>query len=151
MIYLYNYAGQPWKAQYWVREVLNRLYTPAADGYCGDEDNGQTSAWYIMSALGFYSVCPGSDEYVLGVPLFKQAVIHLPNGKDIRIFAPDNSETNRYIGEMKFNGKKYEKNYLLHSQLIKGATLKFRMDDCPNYQRGTQRDDFPYSLSDREE
>ena len=77
MIYLYNYIGQPWKAQYWLRQVMNRMYTPGPDGYCGDEDNGQTSAWYVFSALGFYPVCPGTDEYVLGAPLFKKAVLLL--------------------------------------------------------------------------
>lgn len=76
MIYMYNYAGQPWKAQYWLRQVMNRMYTPGPDGYCGDEDNGQTSAWYVFSALGFYPVCPGTDEYVLGAPLFKKATLH---------------------------------------------------------------------------
>jgi len=88
MIYLYNYAGEPWKAQYWVREVMNRLYRPTPDGYCGDEDNGQTSAWFVFSALGFYPVCPGSDEYVLGAPLFQKATIHLENGKNVVINAP---------------------------------------------------------------
>lgn len=77
MIYLYNYAGQPWKAQYWLRQVMDRMYTPGPDGYCGDEDNGQTSAWYVFSALGFYPVCPGTDEYVVGAPLFKKATLHL--------------------------------------------------------------------------
>ena len=81
MIYLYNYIGQPWKAQYWLRQVMNRMYTPGPDGYCGDEDNGQTSAWYVFSALGFYPVCPGTDEYVLGAPLFKKAVLHFENGE----------------------------------------------------------------------
>ena len=151
MIYLYNYAGQPWKAQYWVREVLNRLYFPTPDGYCGDEDNGQTSAWYVMSALGFYSVCPGTDEYVLGVPLFKKATIHLSNGKDIIITAPNNSDENRYIQKMTYNGKKYTKNYLQHSSLLKGARIDIEMDNQPNLQRGIKAEDFPYSFSTNNE
>lgn len=150
MIYLYNYAGQPWKTQYWVREVMNRLYQPTPDGYCGDEDNGQTSAWYVMSALGFYSVCPGTDEYVLGAPLFRNAKIHLENGKTIEISAPLNSDENRYISDVRYNGKKYDKNYLNHSLLIKGAKIKFDMDSQPNYKRGTEPDSFPYSFSDKE-
>lgn len=77
MIYLYNYAGEPWKAQYWLREVMTRLYFPTPDGYCGDEDNGQTSAWYVFTALGFYPVCPGSNQYVLGAPYFPKATITL--------------------------------------------------------------------------
>ena len=81
MIYLYNYAGEPWKAHYWLRQVMNRMYTAGPVGYCGDEDNGQTSAWYVFSALGFYPVCPGTDEYVLGAPLFRKATLHFANGK----------------------------------------------------------------------
>lgn len=84
MIYLYNYAGQPWKAQYWLRETMNRLYLPTPDGYCGDEDNGQTSAWYVFTALGFYPVCPGSDQYVLGAPYFKKVTLQLENGKNLK-------------------------------------------------------------------
>ena len=147
MIYLYNYAGEPWKAQYWAREVMKRLYTPQADGYCGDEDNGQTSAWYVFSALGMYPVCPGSDEYVLGSPLFKNATIHLENGKKVVLQAPKNSDENRYISEMKVNGKKYTKNYLKHDQLLNGVKIQYTMNDQPVYNRGVNVYDFPYSLS----
>ena len=104
MIYLYDYCGQPHKAQWWVREVMDRLYSAKPDGYCGDEDNGQTSAWYAFSALGFYPVCPASDEYAVGSPLFKHATIHLENGNDIVIEAPENSPENRYVGSMTFDG-----------------------------------------------
>lgn len=114
MIYLYNYAGEPWKAQYWLREVMTRLYFPTPDGYCGDEDNGQTSAWYVFTALGFYPVCPGSNQYVLGAPYFPKATITLENGKHIEIIAPQNSDKNRYIRKMSYNGKNYTKNYLNH-------------------------------------
>ncbi len=147
MIYLYNYAGEPWKAQYRLREVMNRLYLPTPDGYCGDEDNGQTSAWYIMSALGFYTVCPGTDEYVLGAPLFTKATVKLPNGKNIEISAPQNSDTNRYVDNLKLNGKDYDKNYLRHADLTGGARLDYKMSDKPNYKRGTRKSDAPYSLS----
>ena len=146
-IYLYNYSGEPWKAQYWVREVMNRLYLPTPDGYCGDEDNGQTSAWYVFSALGFYPVCPGSDEYILGAPLFKKATIHLENGKKVVINAPENNAANRYIKSMKFNKKKYPLNWLSHEAMMKGAVIDFEMDANPNKQRGTQKTDFPYSFS----
>lgn len=114
MIYLYNYAGEPWKAQYWLREVMTRLYFPTPDGYCGDEDNGQTSAWYVFTALGFYPVCPGSNQYVLGAPYFPKATITLENGKKIEIVAPKTSDENRYIRKMSYNGKNYTKNYLDH-------------------------------------
>ena len=150
MIYLYNYAGQPWKSQYWLREVMNRMYTPTPDGYCGDEDNGQTSAWYVFSALGFYPVCPGSNEYVLGAPLFKNAIIHLENGKDIHIEAPNNSSSNIYIKDMNINGEKYTKNYLKHSTLMDGAVVSIEMDDTPNKSRGVLDDDAPYSFSRNE-
>ena len=147
MIYLYNYAGQPWKAQYWLREVMNRLYFATPDGYCGDEDNGQTSAWYVFTALGFYPVCPASDQYVLGAPYFKKATISLENGKKITISAPNNSDENRYIRSMTYNKKAYTKNFLNHFDLIKGASLVFQMDNKPATNRGVNDDDFPYSLS----
>ena len=147
MIYLYNYAGQPWKAQYWLRQVMNRMYTPGPDGYCGDEDNGQTSAWYVFSALGFYPVCPGTDEYVLGAPLFKKATLHLENGNNLVIDAPDNNNDNIYIESLLFDGTNYTKNYLKHEDILKGGVIKCNMDSQPNLQRGTQPADFPYSFS----
>ena len=147
MIYMYNYAGEPWKAQYWLRQVMNRMYTPGPDGYCGDEDNGQTSAWYVFSALGFYPVCPGTTQYVMGAPLFKKATLHFENGKSLVINAPANSAENFYIKSLKFNGQNYTKNYLDHNDLMKGAVLDIEMDDQPNKQRGIQTADFPYSFS----
>ena len=147
MIYLYNYAGEPWKAQYWLREVMNRLYFATPDGYCGDEDNGQTSAWYVFTALGFYPVCPGSNEYVMGAPYFKKATITLENGKKLEISAPKNSDDNRYIRSLNYNGKNYTKNYLNHFDLLKGGHLVFDMDNKPNKGRGINESDFPYSFS----
>ena len=147
MIYMYNYAGQPWKAQYWLREVMNRFYSAAPDGYCGDEDNGQTSAWYVFSALGFYPVCPGSDQYVMGAPLFKKATIHLENGKDFVIEAPENSEKNIYIDRLKLNGKTYTRNYITHADLMNGGKMEAAMTDKPNTKRGTGEKDRPYSFS----
>ena len=147
MIYLYNYAGAPWKAQYWAREVMDRLYSACPDGYCGDEDNGQTSAWYVFSALGFYSVCPASDDYVVGSPLFRKAVVNLENGNKIVLEAPDNSPENRYIGAVQFDGKSYTYNFLRHSDLVKGAGVRFSMRPDPDYTRGTEPGDAPYSFS----
>ena len=147
MIYLYNYAKQPWKAQYWLRQVMNKMYTPTPDGYCGDEDNGQTSAWYVFTALGFYPVCPGSNEYVVGAPLFKKATIHLENGKDVTIEAPLNSEENLYIKEMKLNGKSYTHNYFSHEDLVNGAKIQIEMSNLPNENRGIAAEDAPYSFS----
>ena len=147
MIYLYNYAGEPWKAQYWLRQVMNRMYTPTPDGYCGDEDNGQTSAWYVFSALGFYPVAPGTTQYVLGAPLFKKATLHFENGKNLVINAPENSDKNIYIESMSFNGKNYTKNYLEHFELLEGGVLDVKMGDKPNMNRGVNPEDLPYSFS----
>jgi len=150
MIYLYNYAGEPWKAQYRVREVMDKLYLPTPDGYCGDEDNGQTSAWYVFSALGFYPVCPGSDEYVIGSPLFEKMILHLENGKTVEINAPGNAPDTRYISDISINGKSSSKNYFTHTDLMKGVKIEFTMSDTPNKNRGTKKADFPYSFSNGE-
>ncbi|MDE5438918.1 GH92 family glycosyl hydrolase [Elizabethkingia meningoseptica] len=147
MVYLYNYAGAPYKAQYWVREVMNRLYKPTPDGYCGDEDNGQTSAWYVFSSLGFYPVTPATNQYVLGAPLFKEATIHLENGNKIEIKAPQNTQQNIYVKSLSVNDQPYSKNWLDHRELMKGAILDFEMTAQPNKERGTHEKDFPYSMS----
>lgn len=147
MIYLYNYANEPWKAQYWVREVMDRLYSANPDGYCGDEDNGQTSAWYVFSAIGFYPVCPGSGEYVIGAPLFKNIKLNLENGNIVSISAPNNSDENRYIGRMSVNGRSHNKNYLEHEDLIKGSKIVYEMVSEPNKARGTEIESRPYSFS----
>lgn len=147
MIYLYNYAGEPWKAQYWAREVMDKLYHPTPDGYPGDEDNGQTSAWYVFSAMGFYPVAPGTGQYVLGSPLFPEMHVELENGNRIEIIAHNQSPQNRYIQAMRVNGEEYSKNYLEHDLLMQGAKLEFWMGPRPNKQRGTSIDDFPYSMS----
>ena len=144
MIYLYNYAGQPWKAQYWIHQVMDRLYSPLPDGYCGDEDNGQTSAWYVFSALGFYPVCPGSNQYVIGAPYLDQATLHLENGKTVTITREGNG---CYIQSMTINGQAHGHNYLNHNQLLDGCNIRFVMSDVPNRQRGTAAQDVPYSFS----
>lgn len=147
MIYLYNYAGQPWKAQYWLRQIMDRMYTPGPDGYCGDEDNGQTSAWYVFSALGFYPVCPGTDEYVIGAPLFKKATLHFENGNNLVIDAQNNSKENLYIESLRVNGQESTRNYLKHADLLQGGTIEFKMGSQPNLNRGINDDDAPYSFS----
>lgn len=147
MIYLYNYSGEPWKTQYWIREVMDRMYTAAPDGYCGDEDNGQTSAWYVFSAMGFYPVCPGTDEYVLGTPYFEKMRLKLENGNTITINAPGNDDRNRYISTLRMNGNLRTQNYLKHSELLKGAVIDIELTDRPNKQRGVKETDFPYSFS----
>ena len=143
-IYLYGYSGQPWKTQYWIRQVMDKLYTPAPDGYCGDEDNGQTSAWYVFSAMGFYPVCPGSGQYVLGTPYFKSMKLHLENGKEVDILSEGKG---CYVDEMLLNGKSYLHNYLDMRSLMQGTQITYRLSEQPNLQRGTQEDDAPYSFS----
>lgn len=150
MIYLYNYAGQPWKAQYWVRDVMKRFYSATPDGYCGDEDNGQTSAWYVFSALGFYPVCPGTDEYVMGTPLFEKAVLHLENGEEFVISAADSDEENFYIESVKLNGRRYTKNYITFEDIMKGGKMNIKMSSEPNMQRGIAKEDRPYSFSNEQ-
>jgi predicted alpha-1,2-mannosidase len=147
MIYLYNYAGQPWKTQFHVREVLDKLYNYTPDGYCGDEDNGQTSAWYVFSALGFYPVTPGAGEYVFGSPLFDRATLKFENGKKLVIRAQKNSKENIYVNSIKFNGKVIANNYIKHSDLLRGGTLIYNMSPEPNTERGTDPKTFPYSMS----
>jgi predicted alpha-1,2-mannosidase len=147
MIYLYNFAGEPWKTQYWARETMNRMYKATPDGYCGDEDNGQTSAWYVFSAMGFYPVTPASDQYVLGAPLFKKLTINLENGKTITINAANNNAENKYVNSLQVNGKPYQFNWLSHKALLEGASLNFDMQATPNKQRGIDKADVPYSMS----
>ncbi len=147
MIYLYNYAGQPWKTQYRIREAMSKLYQPTPDGYCGDEDNGQTSAWYIFSAMGFYPVCPATDQYVLGTPLFKKLTLQLENGKKTIIEAPANSDRNLYVQELKLNDRIHPLNWISHTDLMKGAHLYFQMSNKPNQKRGTEKTAYPFSLS----
>ena len=144
MIYLYNYGGQPWKAQYWLHQVMDRLYSATPDGYCGDEDNGQTSAWYVFSALGFYPVCPGSNQYVLGAPYLDRVTLHLENGKTVTL---SREGKGCYIQSMTVNGKDYTHNYLDHRVLTQGCDIRFVMGETPNTHRGTGRLDVPYSFS----
>ena len=150
MIYLYNYSDQPWKAQYHAREVMDKLYNPQADGYCGDEDNGQTSAWYVFSSMGFYPVCPGTDEYVLGSPQFNKITLQLENGNTFVINAPNNTQENVYVDAVELNGETYNKNYLKHATLQNGGEVTFTMSSKPNKTRGTEPESYPYSMTDEE-
>jgi predicted alpha-1,2-mannosidase len=147
MIYLYDYAGQPWKTQYWVREAMNKLYKATPDGYCGDEDNGQTSAWYVFSAMGFYPVTPAVNQYVLGAPLFKKVTLKLENGKTFSIEAPKNSAENLYVNKLSLNNKVYDNSWIGHQEILNGGKMIFDMDDQPNTERATKATSYPYSLS----
>ena len=147
MIYLYSYAGEPWKTQYHVRDVMGKLYNYTPDGYCGDEDNGQTSAWYVFSALGFYPVTPGTGEYVFGSPLFNKVTLAFGNGNKLVIDAHGNSKENIYIKNIRLNKKGLDRNYIRHSELQKGGTLQFAMTNVPDKKRGTSTGAYPYSMS----
>ncbi len=131
MLYLYGYCGQPWKTQHWVREVMNRLYKATPDGYCGDEDNGQTSAWYVFSALGFYPVCPASGQYALGVPYFGKVKIRLENGKKLTINAKGVNDTDRFVQQYQVNGKVHNLNTIDIATIKNGATIDATMGDTP--------------------
>lgn len=147
MIYLYNYAGQPWNAQYHVRQVLDKLYYWNEDGYPGDEDQGGMSSWYILSALGFHAVCPGTDEYVIGSPLFPKAEITLENGKKFVIEAEGNSPENCYIQSASLNGTTITRNFIRFNEIENGGVLSFKMGNTPNQSRGTKIEDRPFSMS----
>jgi len=149
VLYLYDWCGQPWKTQKYVRQVMDRFYTAAPDGYCGDEDNGQTSAWYVFSAMGFYPVCPASCQYALGSPLFDKVTVNFPDGKKTIITASDNSDENVYVKSLKLNGAKYTRNFFTHDQLVDGARISYIMSSEPELTRGTGEDDKPYSYSNR--
>jgi predicted alpha-1,2-mannosidase len=130
--YLYAYAGEPWKTQEITRRIMDELYSNQTDGYCGNEDCGQMSAWYVLSAMGFYPVCPGSNEYVIGSPIFDKVTIQLENGEEFVIEAKNNSKENKYIQSCTLNGNEYQKSFITHEDILKGGTLSFEMADEPN-------------------
>nr|WP_315815759.1 glycoside hydrolase domain-containing protein [Paraflavitalea speifideiaquila] len=147
MVYLYNYGSQPWKTQFHAREVMQRLYNASEDGYPGDEDQGQTSSWFVLSALGIYSVCPGTNEYVLGSPLFEKITITLENGKKFIIQAKNNTAANVYTHGAKLNNKKYAKTFITYQDIINGGTLTFQMKSHPDTSLKLRQADLPYSVS----
>ncbi len=147
MIYLYNFAGQPWKAQEKVREVMDKLYSATPDGYCGDEDNGQTSAWYVFSALGFYPVTPGTTQYVIGSPLFKKVTLSLENGKTFVINAPENQSGHRFIQAASLNGKPHNRTWIDHNEINAGGELTFEVSNNANREWAVDKTSVPFSLS----
>jgi predicted alpha-1,2-mannosidase len=147
MIYLYNYAGVPYKTQEKIRDVLTNLYAATPDGYCGDEDNGQTSAWYVFSSLGFYPVTPGVNQYVIGSPLFDKATLTLENGNKFTIKAENNSNQNFYIRSANLNGEEYSKSYIKFEDILYGGDFVLNLSDTPNSRWGKKLEDLPYSLS----
>lgn len=145
--YLYAWTSQPWKTQYWVREILNKMYRNDINGLGGNDDCGQMSAWYLFSVMGFYPVCPGSDQYVLGTPYLPYIQWKLPNGRILEIIAKGASDEKRYVNKLTINGKTYSKNYITHQDLLQGGTWVFDMSEKPNKRRGRKTEDKPYSLT----
>jgi predicted alpha-1,2-mannosidase len=145
--YLYAWTSQPWKTQYWVREVMNRMYKNHIRGLSGNDDCGQMTAWYLFTAMGFYPVCPGTDQYVLGAPYLPYLKLSLPNGNTFEIKAPDVSDKKRYVKSVRLNGKPYTKMYISHKDIINGGVLEFVMSSSPNKGRGKAKSDKPYSLT----
>ncbi|MCE2617637.1 MAG: GH92 family glycosyl hydrolase [Phocaeicola sp.] len=146
--YLYAWTSQPWKTQYWVREIMNKMYRNDIRGLGGNDDCGQMSAWYIFTAMGFYPVCPGTNQYVLGAPYLPYMKLDLPNWKTFEIKAPKVSDKNRYVRSVKLNGKPYDKLYIVHEDILNGGVLEFMMGSSPNKKRGLAKADKPYSLTD---
>lgn len=144
--YLYAWTSQPWKTQYWLREILNKMYQNDINGLGGNDDCGQMSAWYIFSVMGFYPVCPGTDQYVLGAPYLPYLKLTLPNGKVLEIKAEGVGDKNRYVRSLKWNGEAYDKLYITHEDLMQGGVLEFKMSASPNKRRGQKAEDKPYSL-----
>jgi predicted alpha-1,2-mannosidase len=145
LIYLYDYAGQPWKAQSRVRQTMALLYQNTPDGMCGDEDTGQMSAWYVLSALGIYAACPGDPQYLIGSPLFDTATLSLANGKTFTITAKNNGPQQPYIQNAKLNGATFDQTFISHQAIVNGGDLIFQMDAAPNYHWGTSPQSRPVS------
>lgn len=145
--YLYNYSRQPWKSQKQLREIMAKIYNASPSGFPGDEDQGETSSWYVLSALGLYSVCPGTDEYVIGSPVFNKITISLENGKQFIIEANNNSSKNVYIKSAKLNNQNYNHNWITFNDIINGGTLYLEMSGSPNMKRGVEEADKPFSVS----
>lgn len=145
MAYLYNYAGAPWKTQAMIRQILDTMYDDQPDGLSGNEDCGQMSAWYILSAMGFYQVCPGTPEYIIGSPVFDKVTIHLENGKDFTVVAKNVSAENKYIQSATLNGISYLKSWFTHNDILNGSELSFEMGSLPNKSWGVAKQDRPES------
>ena len=146
-LYLYNYVGQPWKTQEKVRYVMENLYGSAEDGYCGDEDNGQTSAWYLFSSIGFYPVAPVTGQYVIGSPMYDRVEISLSNDKKVIINTQNNKKESVYIEKLLIDGKEYDKNWFSHESMLNGVEIDFFMQNRPNLKWGSSEGSVPFSMS----
>ena len=144
--YMYSYLGKPWKTQEKVRAIIDSMYHERPDGYAGNEDAGQMSAWAVWSMMGLYPASPVNGEYVFGSPALDKSDITMPNGKTFSIIAKNNSKKNIYIKSITLNGKPYKKTYITHKDMLKGGTLEFQMSDVPNQKFGTKKKSLPTSM-----
>lgn len=149
-MYLYNFLGQAWRTQELLHSSFKKLYKASPDGLLGDEQSAGLSSWFLFSAAGLYPVCPGSNEYVIGAPLFNKVTFQLENGNTFTVEAPDRSESNIYVENLELNGDKHEKHYILHSDIVKGGRLRFEMKNNPNKRFGRDESAAPFSMSDFE-
>ena len=147
IVYLYNWTSAPWKAQYWIRKIMNTKYKNEINGLCGNDDCGQMSAWYLFSAMGFYPVCPGTDQLVLGAPYLPYIRLNLSGGNSFTVKAQGVNDKNRYVKSVKLNGKIYNKGYITNSDILNGGTLIFEMSSKPNKKRIFKGENMPYSLT----
>ena len=145
--YLYAYAGQPWRTQARLKQIMDTQYAPRPDGLAGNDDLGQMSAWYVFTTLGFYPVTPGSNQYVLGRPFLPRATLHLPNGKRFTVVADALDEAHAYVGSVTLNGRPLERTYLEHEEILAGGELRFTMQAAPDKARTGDRLGLPYSMS----
>jgi predicted alpha-1,2-mannosidase len=145
--YLYNYTGEPWKSQAKIRQIMQKMYHPTPEGLCGNDDCGQMSAWYIFSAMGFYPVTPGTDQYVLGSPNIQKATIHLRDNKKFTIEVKNQSQENIYVQRVLYNDKEWHQSFITHEMLTQGGQIIFEMGNKINSKRGATPSGRPYSLS----
>ena len=145
--YLYDYAGQPWKTQQRLAQIMDTQYAPTPTGLAGNDDLGQMSAWYVFTALGFYPVAPASNQYAIGRPFVRRATLHLPNGKTFTVVADGFAKDHPYIGAVTLDGKPFGRNYLTHAEITNGGILRFTMQAQPNKAWATQPQDRPYSMT----
>ena len=147
--YLYAYAGQPWRTQARLKQIMDTQYKPTPDGLAGNDDLGQMSAWYVFTALGFYPVAPGSNEYIIGRPFLPRATLNLPNGKRFTIVADGLDESRPYVGAVTLDGKPLDRAFLRHEEILAGGELRFTMQEQPNREWGANPAQRPYSMSAR--
>ena len=147
--YLYSHAGQPWRTQARLKQIMDTQYKPTPDGLAGNDDLGQMSAWFVFTSLGFYPVAPGSNEYILGRPFVRKATLDLPNGKRFTVIAEDLDDAHTFVGGVMLDGKPLDRAFITHQELMAGGELRFTMQAMPNKDWPGAAAKAPYSISVR--